>query len=97
MPLFRMLVSAGIQYAVADLMLRGTTMQQRSKYLLRGLVLWVLAAFVLSLAAVFLLLTLFFVLADMTTFIRPAVITGLLALAVAALLVSEGRRQMRQR
>lgn len=94
--LLRSLLFAGTQYAVAEAFLRGESAKRRLGSVLRGVILLVIAGILACFAGVFLLASLFFSLADMAEFIKPALITALVAAAIVIGLVWEGWRQLRK-
>ena len=77
-------------------MLRGDSAKRRVAKIVRGLALLLVAAVAACLALAFLLVSLFFQLADQGGYMMPSLVTGLVSAAVSILLVIEGARQMRR-
>ncbi|MEX0650162.1 MAG: hypothetical protein WD200_04110 [Candidatus Andersenbacteria bacterium] len=93
--LLKTLMKAGIYLGISEFLLKGKTQEYRIKNVVLGIVLLLLAGLIGFLGFAGVLAAIFFGLADLDTFIRPAVLAALLAFALALLLLWEGVRRMK--
>lgn len=94
--LLKSLLVAGAQYAVAETLLRGDSAKRRLGHVLGGVVLLIISGLLACFSAVFLLLSFFFKLADISAYVMPALVTGLIGLALVVVLLFEGWRQVKK-
>ncbi len=94
--LLRSLASAALSYGVAETLLQGHGARARLGRMVSGAVLILSAAVVGCVALAFLLISLFFTLADQGQFIMPALVTALVAAAIVIVLLGEGIRRLRK-
>lgn len=94
--LVKSLLMAAAQYAVAETLLRGDAAKRRLSHVVRAVVMFVSSGILACFSVIFLLISFFFKLADLSEYAMPALVTGLIGLALVAVLVLEGWRQVRK-
>jgi hypothetical protein len=92
----KLLIRAGIQYAIADTLWREAKLRHELKRLAIGLLFAGGAVVFLILAIIFLLASLFFQLANFVLLVNPALFTGGLSFIIALLLLLESLRRFKQ-
>jgi hypothetical protein len=95
--LVRSAVLAAVQYLFARTLLAEVAVRRRAGRVLRGIIFVLGGALVGCLTFGFFMLALFFHLAEVSDWVRPALVTGALGLLIAFLLGWEGWRLLRER
>ena len=91
-PMLREAGTALLQYVVASALMVEKKARYKMSQVVRGVALLVAGVFISCLGVLFVLLALFFQLADVTMFVQPALITGGVGLLASLLLIFNGWR-----
>lgn len=92
-----MVAGALVQYVLANALFAELKARQRLGRLVRGIVLFLGGGLLAGGVLIFVLLGIFFKLADMPELVWPSLVTGLIGLLVALLLIWEGWRSITNR
>ena len=97
MAIFVPLVMALAQLGVAKVLLAEHGVKRKVGYIVRAIALLIIGSVLLGLMGAFLLLALFFQLADLTDFVWPALVTSGIGLLLGMALALEGWRSLRRK
>lgn len=82
-------------YGVSEALMRGEKSKRRLTKIAGGIFLGLLGLLVIYIGLLALIAALFFFFAGMAEFVKPAVITGLIVVAIAAVILVEAYRSIR--